>query len=649
MVPSAVRRLAALALVISAPLHAQAPRHPLDGLSGAEHWVVRDVLVAAGHFDSTTRVAYVGLHEPPKAEVLAWRPGATFRREATVHVITGGQGWEGTVDLAGRRLLRWERVPGVQYMQNLEEVGRLNGLIMADSAFRAGLRRRGALDPSLLQCFPIAASYMGLAEESGRRVVRTECWYTQGAVTGYGRPMTDLVAVVDLTGNRVLRVIDTGPVRYGADLGDWDEETVGPAREPLAPLVTSQPMGPAFTVNGGEVAWDRWRFHLRADMRRGLVVSQARWADEGRERPVMYQGSLSELFVPYMAPDERWNYTAYFDLGTFPGIFEGVTGSLEPGADCPPHAVMLDGMVATWNGTPRRKPRVACLFERMPGDPLWRHGIDYGTADSRARRDLVLRMITHAGNYDYLFDWVFTQDGAIRVNVGATGIVQVKSADPIAGASRGDRYGRYVAPSLVAINHSHFMSFRVDLDVDGPANSLAVERLRTETLPASNPRRSVWRAEGSVARVERDGQLMSMMTEPHVWRFVNPAVKGVAGDPVAYQVAVDHGAMSLMSPDDWMVRRAGFINHMLWVTPYRADELYAAGDYPTFSTKGEGLPAWTAANRPIENTDIVAWVTVGFHHVPRVEDWPVMPVAWHGFELRPNGFFDRNPGLVLPK
>jgi primary-amine oxidase len=118
---------------------------------------------------------------------------------------------------------------------------------------------------------------------------------------------------------------------------------------------------------------------------------------------------------------------------------------------------------------------------------------------------------------------------------------------------------------------------------------------------------------------------------------------------VAYQVAMDHGAMSLMTPDDWMVKRAGFINHMLWVTPYRQDELFAAGSYPTLSTSGEGLPTWTAANRPIENTDVVAWVTVGFHHVPRVEDWPVMPVAWHGFEIKPNGFFPRNPGLALPK
>jgi primary-amine oxidase len=83
----------------------------------------------------------------------------------------------------------------------------------------------------------------------------------------------------------------------------------------------------------------------------------------------------------------------------------------------------------------------------------------------------------------------------------------------------------------------------------------------------------------------------------------------------------------------------------LWVTPYRADERYAAGDYPTRSLAGKGLPEWTEANRSIENTDLVLWYTIGMHHVVRAEDWPVMPVLWHDFKLRPFDFFDRNPAL----
>jgi primary-amine oxidase len=60
------------------------------------------------------------------------------------------------------------------------------------------------------------------------------------------------------------------------------------------------------------------------------------------------------------------------------------------------------------------------------------------------------------------------------------------------------------------------------------------------------------------------------------------------------------------------------------------------------------LPEWTAADRTIENTDIVLWYTLGSHHLPRPEDWPVMPVQRVGFKLEPLGFFDQNPSLDVP-
>ena len=94
-------------------------------------------------------------------------------------------------------------------------------------------------------------------------------------------------------------------------------------------------------------------------------------------------------------------------------------------------------------------------------------------------------------------------------------------------------------------------------------------------------------------------------------------------------------------------QRAGFTRHQLWVTPQAADERYAAGMYVNQSKPGLGLPAWTASNRSIQNTDIVLWYTAAFHHVPRTEDFPVMPSAWHEFELMPFNFFDRNPALDI--
>jgi primary-amine oxidase len=273
--------------------------------------------------------------------------------------------------------------------------------------------------------------------------------------------------------------------------------------------------------------------------------------------------------------------------------------------------------------------------------------------DSRRRRDLVLRMITTFGNYDYALDWAFMQDGTIKVGVGATGSIDVKGARSRTAAEDTDgrdrRYGHFVAENTVGVNHDHYFCFRLDMDVDGVENSFLTEELKAQKVTSDTPRKSVWVVESKVAKVEQEGQLQMMMEHPALWRVVNPNVKGPLGYPVGYEIAPGHNAISLMSGDDYPQRRAGFIDHQLWVTPYRPEERYAAGDYPTQSHGGDGLPAWTKGNRPIENTDIVVWYTMGFHHVPRPEDWPIMPAAWHEFELRPFDFFARNPAVDLPR
>jgi len=66
------------------------------------------------------------------------------------------------------------------------------------------------------------------------------------------------------------------------------------------------------------------------------------------------------------------------------------------------------------------------------------------------------------------------------------------------------------------------------------------------------------------------------------------------------------------------------------------------------SPGGGGLPAYAAADRDIDGQDIVMWHTFGPTHVPRPEDWPVMPVTRTGFMLKPTGFYDRNPTLDVP-
>jgi primary-amine oxidase len=638
--------LAVLLTVVAPRAQSQTPVHPLDGISAREHWATYEILQASGKLDSTFRLLYVGLKEPVKAEVLAWRPGQPLHRQAHVHLTQGKFGYDAVVDITERKVVSFTQIKGKQYMGSFAEGSAAEALALKDPRVQAALKKRGITDMTHVGCFPANNGYFDLPEERDRRVLHMDCDDSRGRISGYAESFKNLVIVVDLTNEKVLRVIDNGVEQRTGPVGGHSVEEIGPTRAAVNAVEMVQPKGASYALNGNEVTWQNWKFHFRMDARRGLVISRVRYMDGDKERSVMYQGSLSELFVPYMDAADPWNYQGYFDLGTYPSIFGGIASSLEPGVECPLYAKYFDSYVVTDKGAPRERQRTSCLFERNTGDVAWRHARAGGSVnEARPRTDLVLRMYMNAGNYDYLFDWVFQQDGAITVNVGATGMDQVK---PATGTPKDNDYGRIIADKLVGVNHSHFFSFRLDMDVDGAQNALLVDKLKTTTLPADNPRRSVWTVDAIAPQREKDAMRMSPMNSPEVWRIVNPSVKNPFGWPVGYEIE-GHGAMSLMSPDDYMRRRAGFVDHTLWVTPYAPTELYAAGDYPSNSVAGLGLPEWTAANRPIANTDVVAWLTLGFHHVPRPEDWPVMPVAWHSFALRPVGFFARSPAIDIPR
>ena len=113
-------------------------------------------------------------------------------------------------------------------------------------------------------------------------------------------------------------------------------------------------------------------------------------------------------------------------------------------------------------------------------------------------------------------------------------------------------------------------------------------------------------------------------------------------------IAQGDNSVPYASRDAWWRKRAGFVNHHVWITPFREEEKHAGGDYPNQSQGGDGLIKWTEQDRPIADTDIVLWYTFGHTHLPRPEDYPVMPTAYIGFVLKPSGFFIANPANDVP-
>ena len=638
----AIAAVASLAVVETAA----AQDHPLDPLTFQEYWTVLEVLRQEDRLDEGTVFYNVSLVEPDKAIVWAFTAGDPFARRAKAVIGHDGETVEAVIDLAAGSLESWSALEGIQPNWLSREFGSTVGLVKQHPDFIAALEARGIDDMTFVECLVLPPSYLGTDEQRGRRIGHVTCAHGPGVQNTWARQISGLTVVVDLDARRVLRVVDEGIVPVPDTNADYDAGSLGPPREVPGPIRIDQPLGAGFTRRGNLVEWQKWRFHVRSDQRVGPVISVVTYEDGGARRPVLYQGALSEIFVPYMDPSFTWAHRTFLDSGeVFAG---GLTKPLRPGVDCPDDALFLDGLVAGDRGRPQARDGVICLFEREAGDMAWRH---YGqSTDGRKKRDLVVRSAAVLGNYDYVFDWAFQQDGSIKVSVGATGIAEVKSVEAkTAGTGDDDRYGRFVDEHLVAVNHDHYFNFRLDLDVDGPTNRFVVDRLVQKTLPAESPRRSIWVQEPFYPASESQAKLNVHLARPALWRVLSGSRVNGVGYPTSYQLNWGKSAETLLSADDYPRRRAAFIDHHLWVTPYEPSERYAAGEYSTLSEPGMGLPGWTSADRGIQETDLVLWHTIGMHHLVRAEDWPVMPVLWHTFELRPFDFFDRNPALDLPE
>jgi primary-amine oxidase len=619
--------------------------HPLDPLTPDEIRVAAEIARADARF-ARAQFASILLNEPSKADVIVWRPGTSLPRQARLVVMTSASVFEVVVDLTARRLISGVERKGVESPVMLSEF-EIAKVVWSHTEFRAALAKRGVSDPEKVFCSPMTAGYFAIPEHAGKRIIKVGCYDLRRTTTNmWGWPIERLYAIVDLRERRVLSVSDAGVVPIADRDMNFTEAAAGPLRAARKPTVMAQPQGANFIVDGNEISWGNWRLHARVDARVGTVISVARWQDGNKPRSVLYQGYLSEMFVPYMDADYGWYSRTYFDTGEY-GAGTMAT-SLKRGVDCPATAAFLSSTFGDDKGEPITIPDALCIFERGTGDPIWRHAESLNqTYEGRANVELVVRMAATVGNYDYLFDWVFNE-----VRVGATGIDSVKGVptsrmtDKTAAADT--RYGTLVAPNLVAVNHDHYFNFRLDLDVDGTRNSFNQDIYRPVTLPADSPRRSLYVVEPTIAASENAAKLRSGH-EPAKYRVLNESQTNDVGNGVSYEVLVANHATLLLDPNDWPAKRASFLRHDLWVTPYVPAERYAGGEYMFQSTGSDGLAAWTTRDRPIRNQDIVVWINLGMHHLTRAEDLPVMPTIWHSFKLRPHNFFNRNPAIDLRK
>jgi len=614
--------------------------HPLDPLNAQE---LKDVVEHARNvwkLDHRHLFAMVQLHEPSKEIINNWKNSDPVERVAKITLWNSSTSTviEAVITVEGKEI-SFTEIPGAKSPILSTESEKAIKAAKADKRIIAALKDRGVEDINQvhMETWPIGAQIPKELDD-GRRLIWTPMWQRPTEFANlYAHPINGLHAIVDLDSGEVVSVENTEIIPIPQTPGPYRENQTG-ANVKLKDLAIVQSEGPSFSVEGWKVNWERWNLRVGFCQREGLVIHDVKFKDQDKERKIAHRLSIAELVIPYGDPSQGAYRKNAFDTGEF-GL-GNYTNSLTLGCDCLGEIVYLDAAITTPDGSIKEIPNAICMHEEDNGI-LWKHVDADGHTEVRRGRRFVVSSIVTVNNYEYGYFWYFYQDGSIEFEAKLTGIV-LTVADAI---GKDHPSATELEPGLWAPYHQHILCARLDLDIDGEQNSVLEVESFAHPQGDKNPYGGAYETKETLFSKEKESQRVIDPFSGRFWKIVNQQVKNHMDHPVGYKLIPGHTTFPLALPESTIGKKAGFMYKHLWVTKNSDSEKYPAGDYPFQHPGGAGLPQWTKANRNIENEDVVLWYVFGTNHIPRTEDWPVMPVERTGFHLKPSGFFARSPGI----
>ena len=615
--------------------------HPLDPASAEELTRAVDAIRAGGELSDRAFFAYGHRLEPSRAELRLAAAGTPIDRTIGVvgHDPAAGKSFEARVAMPAGDLIGIQWQERGQAPVTATDVVAVYGLLLEHEGWLAALARRGIDDPSTVTLEPWITGIHPPEMPEGRVFQVIAFRLEEPDTNHYARPIDGLTALVDVDGGGVI-VQDIELVPVPEQPAEYSADRQPSLREGLKPLEITQPEGPSFEVEGHVITWQNWHVRISVHPIEGLVLHDIRYQD----RPILHRAALSDMVVPYgdSSPMHYWKQA--FDAGET--ALGQLANSLKLGCDCLGEIHYFDATFLSESGEPFVCENAVCLHEEDFGI-LWKHTNPFRPdlpPEVRRSRRLVVSMIHTIGNYEYGFYWYFYLDGTIELEVKLTGIIGISAAPD----GEGTATSPMVAPGLSSPIHQHMFCVRLDPSIDGFENSV-VETDVEPVTDGSHPYGAGFQSVSTPLTTESAATRDLDPARSRTWTIVNPNVTNELGKPVAYKL-LPQASPQFMVPDGTpAAERGGFARHHLWVTRYDEAEEYAgAGPFTNLHPGGAGLPSYVAQDRSVDNTEIVVWHTFGVTHVPRPEDWPVMPVEYAGFSLIANGFFAGNPALDLP-
>jgi Cu2+-containing amine oxidase len=366
-------------------------------------------------------------------------------------------------------------------------------------------------------------------------------------------------------------------------------------------IVMTFPMHPDAEQGGEQTAWKvTWHIDRHTNEARKMnswfAIKEA-WFRTGARKPwlkVLGDCRISELFTPYAAGQPR-----FLDMKSYEFPIIKLT---------PRHAGANGRLI----GGDRV---VAELRDRGPAyNTIPKKG---GTSQTRRGQELLLWAVLWAGNYHYLIQYGFQDDGSVTFRCGFTG-------------------ANFPASKNVPHMHNACWRLHVDLGGEGKNNVYVVRHLEDQARKGKSEHKEELFRDGHEGWLDWEPKEFTRLRIKRAPNADEGESRVIAYDLVPFR----HGTSRHYGPNE------AYTQHDFWVTPVEPKEEYYYN-----------LPKYVTANDPprsIKDTRQTLWYTSSMHHEPRLEDGYTQPhpkngwggvaqTMWVGFDLRPRGVFSKTP------
>ncbi|CAG5126198.1 unnamed protein product [Candidula unifasciata] len=407
-----------------------------------------------------------------------------------------------------------------------------------------------------------------------------------------------------------------------------------------------QPSGPRYTIEGNLVNYMDWRFNLHISPSVGPQLFDIRYKGER----IVYELSMQEIGVLYSGHSPAASMLYFADSA---GLFGTRMRGMMPGIDCPEHGSMLDAIVYTSNELGLKTlPNSLCIFEHNPETPLRRHrayGMSGAFYSALIDHVLVVRMYICIINYDYVFDFVFHNNGAIEVKVSSTGYLASSFHFP-----EEELYGTRISDNVVAGLHHHLFQFKADIDIKGTSNRYQTWNIGKEAKRdkwADNP--SQFHTQNVMVKedkkTEKEAVYMFDFNHPkHLLFYSNRS--SVLGNNPAYRLIHKGLTKTLLPEGDGFEPSMSWGRHQMFVTRHKDDEMTSSSMFAMWDAADPvvNFKTFWDDDESIMDQDIVAWITLGNYHIPQMENVPNTATVGttQSFFLVPFNYFKEDPSLA---